>query len=570
MMRKHSGQIITFYSYKGGTGRTMALSNLAWVLASNGHDVLLIDWDLEAPGLHRYLRYFLVDPELSATPGLIDYVWEAARVSMTPANGEGSRARYPALEDYVVGLDWDFANGGSIAFLPAGRQDANYAQRVNTFDWDDFYARLGGGRLLQAERKALKAAYDFVLIDSRTGVSDTSSICTVQMPDQLVVLFTLNWQSIRGGAAVSASVQAQRGDSLPIFPVPSRIEEGETDKRDAALAYAQKRFARFLERVQPYPGTPDPRAQSHYWLDVKTSYKTYYAFEEVPAAFKDTPGDHGSILAATERLASWLTDRHVTRLRIDGDDERRDAVVAGYTFVEDGPVAAPIPGRLAPRRYILARVAGFARRRITPHFWQYLMAVLFGLVAVYALGQWLEEGRTNSRLQAKVALLQAEVALHQRASDAVRVALERSLDDLKAFNIKAPYDKVKVDDLSNQLSNALKLIESFVQVVAPRTIKPGNYRVFVQFAGVLRREDVRTMMESLHKAGWNVQGVEGGGERTTAAAGQNEIRYGNEADASAAQALADVVQGTRIVSKKISIKHNPNLETGTLEVWISQ
>ena len=44
------GRIITFYSYKGGTGRSMALANVAWLLASNGQRVLAIDWDLEAPG----------------------------------------------------------------------------------------------------------------------------------------------------------------------------------------------------------------------------------------------------------------------------------------------------------------------------------------------------------------------------------------------------------------------------------------------------------------------------------------------------------------------------------------
>ena len=71
-MSAKSGQIITFYSYKGGTGRTMAMQNIAWILASNGHRVLLIDWDLEAPGLHRYLRPFLVDPELASSPGLIE------------------------------------------------------------------------------------------------------------------------------------------------------------------------------------------------------------------------------------------------------------------------------------------------------------------------------------------------------------------------------------------------------------------------------------------------------------------------------------------------------------------
>jgi cellulose biosynthesis protein BcsQ len=73
MSPKQPGIIITFYSYKGGTGRTMALVNLAWVLSSNDKSVLTIDWDLEAPGLHRYLRPFLIDPELRNTPGLIDF-----------------------------------------------------------------------------------------------------------------------------------------------------------------------------------------------------------------------------------------------------------------------------------------------------------------------------------------------------------------------------------------------------------------------------------------------------------------------------------------------------------------
>jgi len=40
MSETSQGQIITFYSYKGGTGRTMALANVAWILATNGKRVL--------------------------------------------------------------------------------------------------------------------------------------------------------------------------------------------------------------------------------------------------------------------------------------------------------------------------------------------------------------------------------------------------------------------------------------------------------------------------------------------------------------------------------------------------
>ena len=59
MKERTSGEVVTFYSYKGGTGRTMSMVNLACLLADRlnfGERILLIDWDLEAPGLHRYFH----------------------------------------------------------------------------------------------------------------------------------------------------------------------------------------------------------------------------------------------------------------------------------------------------------------------------------------------------------------------------------------------------------------------------------------------------------------------------------------------------------------------------------
>ena len=47
--------IVTFYSYKGGVGRSMALANLAVIAARDySLNVVVVDRDLEAPGLHRY------------------------------------------------------------------------------------------------------------------------------------------------------------------------------------------------------------------------------------------------------------------------------------------------------------------------------------------------------------------------------------------------------------------------------------------------------------------------------------------------------------------------------------
>ena len=85
-----------------------------------------------------------------------------------------------------------------LDLVPAGLQNHTYSTRVNSFDWGSFYERLGGGTFLDAVKKRLREEekYDYILIDSRTGVSDTSGICTVQIPDILVICFTLNRQSI--------------------------------------------------------------------------------------------------------------------------------------------------------------------------------------------------------------------------------------------------------------------------------------------------------------------------------------------------------------------------------------
>src|ERR1700678_4337840 len=82
-----TGQIVTFYSFKGGTGRTMALANVAWILAANGMRVLVADWDLESPGLHRFFQPFM-DVGVSERPGIIDFVrryeWAAVEVGIDP------------------------------------------------------------------------------------------------------------------------------------------------------------------------------------------------------------------------------------------------------------------------------------------------------------------------------------------------------------------------------------------------------------------------------------------------------------------------------------------------------
>ncbi len=121
-----NGRIVTFYSYKGGTGRSMALANVGWILAATGRRVLLIDWDLEAPGLHRYLHPFIEkDKELSSTPGLIDFFVEftaAARVEHAhPTEEERWFDSFSSLVRYASRSTAASRTCNSNSYPPVGR-----------------------------------------------------------------------------------------------------------------------------------------------------------------------------------------------------------------------------------------------------------------------------------------------------------------------------------------------------------------------------------------------------------------------------------------------------------------
>ncbi|PWU07005.1 MAG: hypothetical protein C5B51_11090 [Terriglobia bacterium] len=342
------GQIITFYSYKGGTGRSMALANLAWMLAANDQRVLVMDWDLEAPGLHRYFRPFLVDKELTGydSRGLIDFVFEFAKASATPPSSD-QRLRddwYRAHANvalWKMPLSWP--NGeelllgpqqkGTIHFVPAGRQDEGYGARVNAFHWNEFYERGSGGAFLGAVRQSLRA-YDYVLIDSRTGVSDTSGICTVQMPDIVVLCFTLNHQGITGAAGVAKSIREQRKD-IRIYPIPMRVEDSETDMLNRMRTYARSQFTRYLEGIDV----------ERYWFNIEIPYIKRYAYYEQLAPFEEQKGRTGSMLPPMQQLGYYVTAGRFQTMP-QPPAEHLESVRAEYQWLPGMPVeqvAEPMP-----------------------------------------------------------------------------------------------------------------------------------------------------------------------------------------------------------------------------------
>jgi hypothetical protein len=307
----------------------MALANVAWALASNGKRVAAVDFDLEAPGLPRFFAPFLDAGTLASVPGVIDLFTdftEGSISSQIPSIEAGFRDPLN-LDQYTIRLRWEFPAGGALDLIPAGRPGASYARNVTRFDWNEFYARFGGFDFVESLKRMLKENYDYVLIDSRTGINETSGICTVQMPDILVVLFTLNRQAIDGVARVAESVETQqanvaRDPKLRVFPITTRVELAEKEKLDRARDRVKMTFSRFLWHL--------PSAtHAQYWSDVEMLYYPYYAYEETLCAFVDRPGSRSSMLASIERISAYLTDGSVEQIA-EIDDAKRLPVLEAF------------------------------------------------------------------------------------------------------------------------------------------------------------------------------------------------------------------------------------------------
>ena len=227
------GQVITFYSFKGGVGRTMALANIALLLTRWGKRVLVVDWDLEAPGLEHYFSDFIDPSTVANRAGVLDLLSEAAKESGSASIDAWRMAplRIPLNE-----------GAGSLELLGSGNRDAHYFSRLRSLDIDHFYTVQEGGILLERVRDWWKEQYDYVLLDSRTGITDIGGICTIHLPDMLVLLFTANEQSLAGVIDVARKAGEQRQKlpfdrlSLNCLPIAKQIRYVNRARNIAGLA----------------------------------------------------------------------------------------------------------------------------------------------------------------------------------------------------------------------------------------------------------------------------------------------------------------------------------------------
>lgn len=179
---------IVFFSIKGGVGRSTALAATAWQLAQAGKRVLVLDLDLESPGLSSALLPSERQPKYGITDWLIEDLLD---------NGDAVFGSMVATSN--------LSHDGDIHVVPAhGVEHGEYIAKLGRV-WmpkvqadgsrEIWSARLG--RLLHALEARIQP--DVVLIDSRSGIDEIASACITDMGANLILLFALEGEQTWNG-----------------------------------------------------------------------------------------------------------------------------------------------------------------------------------------------------------------------------------------------------------------------------------------------------------------------------------------------------------------------------------
>lgn len=263
----------------------MSMANVAWALAENyGKKVLVVDWDLEAPGLHRF--FSIENKDVGA--GLIDMLYDYK--DLLRGEPESLPEKLTDVRKYITPVQ-HFKRGGSISLLAAGRQDEKYASRINEFSWEEFYAKWHGFGFIEHLKQELKTFDDteIILVDSRTGVTDIGGICTLQLPDVVVLLFALNDQNIRGAESVAEKIskkalEIEGRDRPPLLIIrPSRVER--TGNQEEKIRWQQIAALRLGE----YLSGADREEPQRFMAKKNIPYIGDYSYGETPLAMQKDP-----------------------------------------------------------------------------------------------------------------------------------------------------------------------------------------------------------------------------------------------------------------------------------------
>ncbi|MFM9965131.1 MAG: tyrosine-protein kinase family protein [Planctomycetaceae bacterium] len=262
--------IISFFSFKGGVGRTTALAAFATNLARAGKRVLVVDFDLEAPGVGTLFGPTRGD---GTSFGVVDFLleWPVA------PNGTINIADYCNVcdEPGIVG------NGPEIICVPAGKVDERFIEKLARINYEYLYRSASEPGAPVADKspihqllKLLRNRWkpDFVLIDSRAGLHDLGGLSLSGIA-HWHVLFGLNsdqsWQGLSLAVSHLGKQEVLAGNpqrdctlvqAMTPFPQAGREQAVATFKSQAYEVFSNLYYddAQSPNAVWPVPDSEDP------------------------------------------------------------------------------------------------------------------------------------------------------------------------------------------------------------------------------------------------------------------------------------------------------------------------
>ena len=261
----------------------MAMANIAESFYNAGLKVLMVDWDLEAPGLERF---FEIDYNMTIdNPGIIDMVQGYKKI-MSKELREGSgfdSIPFEKLDQFLIDIYPNSYRDGKLWLLPAGRRSkehfSDYASSVLNFNWFEFYQKWDGELYFEWLRRQFLKKADVVLIDSRTGVTEMGGVCTYQLADAVVMFCAPNQQNLHGINEMAKNLKRphikdlRHGRPLDLIIVPARVE----DRAEAKLLNNFHDI--FINAFSKYLPEKMEGGPEEFWK-LKIPHVPYYAFNE--------------------------------------------------------------------------------------------------------------------------------------------------------------------------------------------------------------------------------------------------------------------------------------------------
>lgn len=227
-------KVVSFYSFKGGMGRTTALAAVALLMVRQGKNVIMVDTDIEAPGLSTL---FLDDEAIQN--GVLDYLIEHPLDS-----GRDIRDYVQDVTDPALLRETD----GNLYLLPAGKVDSNYLQKLGRIDYQDHCE----GALRQSISQMLVDIadcylVDYILIDACAGFHDMGGIAAAQIPHGTVLFGNHSRQSWDGLTQVLRTIAEGHADDMPVAIVDCMCDGISDTALMARRQFLQKAYTACLE-----------------------------------------------------------------------------------------------------------------------------------------------------------------------------------------------------------------------------------------------------------------------------------------------------------------------------------